>query len=61
MLQRKIIQAEREAQRTFGNQKPAKDRAKKNQPAQQKKLRDCRVHLTDTARLLRQHPFITER
>ncbi|AZQ44163.1 DNA topoisomerase IV subunit B [Nonlabens ponticola] len=45
-LQRKIIQAERERKELSGIRKLAKDRAKKAS-LHNKKLRDCRVHLTD--------------
>ncbi|KEZ93467.1 MULTISPECIES: DNA topoisomerase IV subunit B [Flavobacteriaceae] len=46
-LQRKIVQAERERKELSGIRKLAKDRAKKAS-LHNKKLRDCRVHLTDS-------------
>ncbi len=45
-LLRKILQAERERKELSGIRKLAKDRAKKSN-LHNKKLRDCRVHLTD--------------
>ncbi|WP_194852437.1 DNA topoisomerase IV subunit B [Nonlabens antarcticus] len=60
-LQRKIIQAERERKELSGIRKLAKDRAKKSS-LHNKKLRDCRVHLTDTKKdaYLDSTLFITE-
>ena len=60
-LQRKIVQAERERKELSGIRKLAKDRAKKSN-LHNKKLRDCRVHLTDTKhdRYLESTLFITE-
>ena len=58
---RKIMQAQREREELAGIRKLAKDRAKKaNLP--NRKLRDCRVHLTDTKdeRALQSTLFITE-
>ncbi|NVJ62910.1 MAG: type IIA DNA topoisomerase subunit B [Flavobacteriaceae bacterium] len=46
LLQRKILQAERERKELSGIRKLARDRAKKAS-LHNKKLRDCRVHLTD--------------
>jgi topoisomerase-4 subunit B len=46
MLQRKIIQAEKERKELSGIRKLAKDRAKKSS-LHNKKLRDCRIHLGD--------------
>jgi topoisomerase-4 subunit B len=46
-LLRKILQAERERKELSGIRKLAKDRAKKSN-LHNKKLRDCRAHLTDT-------------
>lgn len=46
-IQRKIIQAERERKDLSGIRKLARDRAKKSN-LHNKKLRDCRVHLTDS-------------
>ncbi|MDP5094082.1 MAG: type IIA DNA topoisomerase subunit B [Polaribacter sp.] len=45
-LQKKIMQAERERKELAGIRKLAKDRAKKSS-LHNKKLRDCRVHLSD--------------
>ena len=45
-IQRKILQAERERKELSGIRKLAKDRAKKAS-LHNKKLRDCRVHLSD--------------
>ena len=45
-LLRKILQAERERKELSGIRKLARDRAKKAS-LHNKKLRDCRVHLTD--------------
>lgn len=61
LLQRKIMQAERERKELSGIRKLAKDRAKKSS-LHNKKLRDCRVHLGDTkkARCLESTLFITE-
>ncbi|GGX28124.1 DNA topoisomerase IV subunit B [Aquimarina muelleri] len=60
-LQRKILQAERERKDLSGIRKLAKDRAKKAS-LHNKKLRDCRVHLTDSKneRNLESTLFITE-
>ncbi len=58
---RKILQAERERKELSGIRKLAKDRAKKAS-LHNKKLRDCRVHLTDAKnpRSLESTLFITE-
>lgn len=60
-LLRKILQAERERKELSGIRKLAKDRAKKSN-LHNKKLRDCRAHLTDTKnpRSLESTLFITE-
>ncbi len=60
-LLRKILQAERERKELSGIRKLAKDRAKKSN-LHNKKLRDCRVHLTDAKnpRSLESTLFITE-
>lgn len=60
-LLRKILQAERERKELSGIRKLAKDRAKKAS-LHNKKLRDCRVHLTDVKnpRALESTLFITE-
>ncbi|WP_062058529.1 DNA topoisomerase IV subunit B [Aquimarina longa] len=60
-LQRKILQAERERKDLSGIRKLAKERAKKAS-LHNKKLRDCRVHLTDSKkdRNLESTLFITE-
>ena len=60
-LLRKILQAERERKELSGIRKLAKDRAKKAN-LHNKKLRDCRVHLTDykNQRSLESTLFITE-
>ncbi len=60
-LLRKILQAERERKELSGIRKLAKERAKKAS-LHNKKLRDCRVHLTDikNARYLESTLFITE-
>ena len=60
-LLRKILQAERERKELSGIRKLAKDRAKKAN-LHNKKLRDCRVHLTDpkNVRYLESTMFITE-
>ena len=60
-LQRKILQAERERKDLSGIRKLAKERAKKAN-LHNKKLRDCRIHLTDSkkARNLETTLFITE-
>ena len=60
-LQRKIMQAERERKELSGIRKLAKDRAKKAS-LHNKKLRDCRVHLTDmkSESRLESTLFITE-
>lgn len=61
MLQRKILQAERERKELSGIRKLAKDRAKKAS-LHNKKLRDCRIHLGDNKkeRYLESTLFITE-
>lgn len=61
LLQRKILQAERERKELSGIRKLAKDRAKKAS-LHNKKLRDCRVHLADMKndRRLESTLFITE-
>lgn len=61
LLLRKILQAERERKELSGIRKLAKDRAKKAN-LHNKKLRDCRVHLTDikNPRYLESTLFITE-
>lgn len=61
LLLRKILQAERERKELSGIRKLAKDRAKKSS-LHNKKLRDCRVHLTDikNPRYLESTLFITE-
>ncbi|OOB83525.1 DNA topoisomerase IV subunit B [Flavobacterium columnare] len=61
LLLRKILQAERERKELSGIRKLAKERAKKAS-LHNKKLRDCRVHLTDAknARSLESTLFITE-
>ena len=58
---RKIMQAQREREELAGIRKVAKDRAKKAN-LHNRKLRDCRVHLTDTKdeRALQSTLFITE-
>ncbi|HAX14104.1 type IIA DNA topoisomerase subunit B [Leeuwenhoekiella palythoae] len=60
-LQRKILQAERERTELSGIRKLAKERAKKAS-LHNKKLRDCRVHLTDSKKEgnLESTLFITE-
>ena len=60
-LHRKILQSERERKELSGIQKLARDRAKKAN-LHNKKLRDCRVHLTDLKdeRRLNSTLFITE-
>lgn len=60
-LLRKILQAERERKELSGIRKLAKERAKKAS-LHNKKLRDCRVHLTDAKnpRSLESTLFITE-
>lgn len=60
-LQKKILQAERERKELSGIRKLARDRAKKAS-LHNKKLRDCRVHLTDAKnpRSLESTMFITE-
>ncbi|MBF4983039.1 type IIA DNA topoisomerase subunit B [Nonlabens mediterrranea] len=60
-IQRKIIQAERERKDLSGIRKLARDRAKKAS-LHNKKLRDCRVHLTDSKKEnnLESTLFITE-
>ncbi|MCJ1806925.1 type IIA DNA topoisomerase subunit B [Flavobacterium covae] len=61
LLLRKILQAERERKELSGIRKLAKERAKKAS-LHNKKLRDCRVHLTDAknSRSLESTLFITE-
>ena len=61
MLQRKIIQAEKERKELSGIRKLAKDRAKKSS-LHNKKLRDCRIHLGDVKKqnYLETTLFITE-
>jgi len=61
LLLRKILQAERERKELSGIRKLAKDRAKKSS-LHNKKLRDCRVHLTDSKnpKSLESTLFITE-
>ena len=61
LLLRKILQAERERKELSGIRKLAKERAKKAS-LHNKKLRDCRVHLTDAKnpRSLESTLFITE-
>lgn len=60
-LLRKILQAERERKELSGIRKLARDRAKKAS-LHNKKLRDCRIHLTDAKndRCLESTLFITE-
>ena len=60
-IQRKIVQAERERKELSGIRKLARERAKKAS-LHNKKLRDCRVHLTDLKndRRLETTLFITE-
>lgn len=60
-LLKKILQAERERKELSGIRKLARERAKKAS-LHNKKLRDCRVHLTDTKnpRSLESTLFITE-
>ncbi|MEW7278882.1 DNA topoisomerase IV subunit B [Aquimarina sp. 2201CG1-2-11] len=60
-LQRKILQAERERKDLSGIRKLAKERAKKAS-LHNKKLRDCRIHLSDSKkdRNLESTLFITE-
>ncbi|MGL4599882.1 MAG: toprim domain-containing protein, partial [Bacteroidia bacterium] len=60
-LHRKILQSERERKELSGIQKLARDRAKKAN-LHNRKLRDCRVHLTDLKdeRRLASTLFITE-
>ncbi len=61
LLQRKIVQAEKERKELSGIRKLARDRAKKAS-LHNKKLRDCRVHLQDMKkdRRLESTLFITE-
>ena len=61
VLQRKIVQAEKERKELSGIRKLARDRAKKSN-LHNKKLRDCRVHLGDLKkdRRLESTLFITE-
>ena len=60
-IQRKILQAERERKELSGIRKLARERAKKAS-LHNKKLRDCRIHLTDSKkeRNLETTLFITE-
>lgn len=60
-IQRKILQAERERKELTGVRKLARERAKKAS-LHNKKLRDCRVHLTDMKheRRLESTLFLTE-
>jgi topoisomerase-4 subunit B len=60
-IHRKILQAERERKELSGIRKLAKDRAKKAS-LHNKKLRDCRIHLSDVKRegYLNTTLFITE-
>jgi topoisomerase-4 subunit B len=60
-IQRKILQAERERKELSGIRKLAKDRAKKAR-LHNKKLRDCRIHLSDVKKegYLDTTLFITE-
>jgi topoisomerase-4 subunit B len=60
-LEKKIKQSEKERKELSGIRKIARDRAKKAN-MHNKKLRDCRVHLTDLKHELREHTtlFITE-
>jgi topoisomerase-4 subunit B len=60
-IQRKILQAEKERKELSGIRKLAKERAKKAS-LHNKKLRDCRVHLTDVKKENRLNStlFITE-
>jgi len=60
-IQKKILQAERERKELFGIRKLARDRAKKVS-LHNKKLRDCRIHLTDSKheKALESTLFITE-
>lgn len=60
-LEKKIRQSERERKELSGIRKLARDRAKKSN-LHNKKLRDCRVHLTDAKHDLREMTtlFITE-
>lgn len=61
VLERKIKQSEKERKELSGIRKLARERAKKAS-VHNKKLRDCRVHLTDTSNDLRDKTtlFITE-
>ncbi|WP_150450939.1 DNA topoisomerase IV subunit B [Arenibacter lacus] len=61
LLQKKIVQAERERKELSGIRKLARDRAKKAS-LHNKKLRDCRIHLGDSKneRCLESTLFITE-
>ncbi|GAA0871046.1 DNA topoisomerase IV subunit B [Gangjinia marincola] len=60
-IQKKIMQAEKERKELSGIRKLARDRAKKAS-LHNKKLRDCRIHLTDSKndRCLESTLFITE-
>jgi topoisomerase IV subunit B len=61
MIERKIKHSERERKELSGIRKIARDRAKKSN-LHNKKLRDCRLHLTDLKDERREHTtlFITE-
>ena len=61
MIERKIKQSERERKELSGIRKIARDRAKKSN-LHNKKLRDCRIHLTDLKDPRREETtlFITE-
>jgi topoisomerase-4 subunit B len=61
LIERKIKQSERERKELSGIRKIARERAKKSS-LHNKKLRDCRVHLTDLKDERREHTtlFITE-
>jgi topoisomerase-4 subunit B len=61
MIERKIKQSERERKELSGIRKIARDRAKKSN-LHNKKLRDCRIHLTDLKDARREQTtlFITE-
>ncbi len=61
VLLKKILQAERERKELSGIQKLARERAKKSN-LHNKKLRDCRIHLTDSKnpKSLESTLFITE-
>jgi topoisomerase-4 subunit B len=61
LIERKIKQSERERKELSGIRKLARDRAKKSS-LHNKKLRDCRIHLTDLKDVRREETtlFITE-